>query len=203
VDIQRYRRSGRLIHTRRVVVASRPLHISMRVRNDAPRLRRQEVLDRFRELRVEAGRRGVRTVAAVLMGSHLHWLVVADSPAALWDATRFVFGQLARFLNLRAGRRGKVFEDRYASRCCRSVKDAYAAIGYVLRNPSAAGCRVPARGLDRFTDLGENVLAGDPFLRSVVGPTPGLRRSLLLRMAREAVPFVPLAERRQPRLPGL
>jgi len=137
------------------------------------------------------------------MATHLHWLVVAESPAALRDATRFVFGHLARFLNRSAGRRGKVFVERYASRCCRSARDAYAALGYVLRNPSAAGYRVPARGLDRFTDVGEDVLAGDRFLRSVVGDTAALRRPLLERMAHGPVPFVPLAERRQPPLPGL
>lgn len=151
----------------------------------------------------QARLRGVRTVASVLMGQHLHWLVVPDSAAALRDATRFVFGHLAQFNNRRFGRRGKVFVERFASICCRSVRQAFHALNYVIKNAIAGGYRVPAQGLDRYTDVFEDELASDRFLRAVAGPTPALRRELLARMTRGAVPFVPLAERCQPRLPGL
>jgi len=200
---RRSRRTGLLYHTRRHVVCSRPVHITTRVHDDVPTLRHQDVLDCFRGMVREARRRGVRTVAFVLMRSHLHWLVIPDSAAALQDATRYAFGHLARFINRRHGRRGKVFVERYASSCCESVRHAYQVLNYVLKNPAEAGYRLPARGLDRFAAVYEDVLAGDRFLRSVVGPTPALRQELLARMARGPVPFAPVAERCQPRLPGL
>jgi len=200
---RRSRRTGRLHHTRRQVVRSRPVHITTRVHDDVPSLRRKEVFDYFCELVAEARSRGVRTAAFALLGNHVHWLVVPDSAAALQDATRYAFGHLATFLNRRHGRRGKVFVDRYASSCCPSVRHAFQVLNYVLKNAAEAGYAVPDGGQDPFTAVFEDVLAGDRFLRSVVGPTPALRQALLARMARVAVPFVPLAERCQPRLPGL
>jgi len=179
------------------------MHLTMRVHGDVPRLRQQQVLDYFRHMRAEARRRGVRTIASALLDNHLHWLVVAESAAALRDATRYVFGRLAKFINQFFGRRGKVFVERYASTCARSVRQAFHVLNYVLKNAISAGYRVPAQGLDRFTDVDEDLLAGDRFLRAVVGPTPGLRRALLARMARGPVRFVPLAQRCQPQLPGL
>lgn len=179
------------------------MHLTVRVHQDVPRLRRQAVLDYFRQLVGEARRRGVRTVASALLDSHLHWMVVAESAAALRDATRFVFGHLAKFINRLFGRRGKVFVERFASVCCRSVRQSFHALNYVIKNALSAGHRVPAAGLDRYTDVDEDILASDRFLRAVVGPTAALRRAVLTRMARGAVSFIPLAERCQPRLPGL
>jgi len=200
---RRSRRTGRLLHTRRTVVRSRPMHLTMRVHEDVPGLRRQEILDYVRELVTQARLRGVRTVALALMGRHLHWLVVPESAAALRDATRFVFGHLAKFINRCFGRRGKVFVERYASTCCQSVRQAFHALNYVIKNAIAGGYRVPAQGFDRFTDVFEDELASDRFLRAVAGPTPELRRALLARMTRGPVPFVSLLDRCQPQLPGL
>jgi REP element-mobilizing transposase RayT len=179
------------------------MHLTVRVCDDVPGLRRPEVRDYLREL-VEAARaRGVSSCVVVLMHNHLHWIVTPRSAAALRDATRFVFGHLARFLNRLFGRVGKVFVERYFSTCCRNVRKAYHALNYVLKNPAAAGYRVVGREGDAYSAVFEEELAADPFLRAGVGPTPGLRRALLARMAQGRVAFVPLAERVQPRLPGL
>jgi len=96
-----------------------------------------------------------------------------------------------------------VFVERYASGCCRAVRHAFHVVNYVLKNALVAGHRAPRAGFDRFTDVFEDVLAADRFLRSVLGPTPAARQTLLARMAQGAVPFAPLAERCQARLPGL
>lgn len=137
------------------------------------------------------------------MANHIHILCRADSAEALRDATRYLFGQLARFLNNLFQRRGKVFSDRYWSTCCNSVKHAWMALCYVLKNAKTAGLRVLRGRLDAYTAVDEDLLDADRFLRSMLGPTPPQRRSLLLRMAQGPVPFTPLAERVQARLPGL
>lgn len=72
METRRSHRTGRLLHTRRHVVRSRPLHITMRVHADVPHLRRQEILDYFRELMTQARLRGVRTIASALMRTPPH-----------------------------------------------------------------------------------------------------------------------------------
>ena len=166
-----------------------------------PNLRQPAVWVLLRGLLAEARRRGVRTALIVVMPNHLHWMVVAESRAALRDATRYVFGQLGRELNALAGRsRGKVFDDRFWSSCCRTVRQAFAAFGYALRNPIP---RLGGRGADPYCAFDDDALGSDPFLRSVLGLTPEQRAALLARMTAGPVPFVPLRERLQPSLPGL
>lgn len=179
------------------------MHLTIRVHRDVGNLRDQAVLDELRGLLAGARRRGVRTIAAILMPDHLHWLVVPESADALRDATRYVFGKLAKFVNALLGREGKVFVERYYSACCRSVRQAFHALNYVLKNAVAGGVRRPGQGPDPYAQIDEDVLAGDRFLRSVVGPTPSHWRALLARMWSGPVPFVPVAERCQARLPGL
>lgn len=179
------------------------MHITKRVRVDVPSLRRQEVLDYFGELVEEARPRGVRTFAWVIQEDHIHWYACPESREALADATRYVFGRFAKFVNRLFGRKGKVFEERYFSVVCRSVKQAFVALNYVLKNVIARGYRVPPDRIDRYTRICEDEIAADSFLCSAIGPTPRTRRALLVRMTRGPVPWSPLSERLQPALPGL
>ena len=179
------------------------MHLTKRVVQGLPGLRRPDVLRLFRELVEDARGRGLETVVFAMMNEHLHWVVIPRSAEALRDATRYVFGRFARRLNRLFGRRGKVFTERYWSSCCRSVRHAWQVLGYVLRNARTAGCFVPRGRFDRFAAADEVTIGADNFLRAVLGPTPALRRTELLRLAAGAAPFVPLAARLQLRLPGL
>ena len=179
------------------------MHLTTHVVPGAPSLRQAEVLQHFRELLAGAEQRGVQTVAYAVMAGHIHWIVLCESAEALRDGTRYLFGQLARRLNRMWGRRGKLFVERYWSACCRSAKQAFHALGYVLRNPAVAGYWVRARGVDRYVGANEELLGRDRFLRSVTGTTPEVRRALLLDMAWRVVKWAPLAERMQYSLPGL
>lgn len=203
-------RTGRILHTRRAVSPGRPMHLTVRVRPGVPGLRRTAVLDVLRVLLRAARERGLRTVALAVLPTHVHWVVMTPSAAVLRDATRYVLGRLAKHLNRLFGRRGPVFEDRYWSTCCRTARAAWNVLGYVLRNPWAAGCHTPAPGrrpgvpgIDAYTGVDEELLATNRFLRAVVGPTDSARRAVLARMCAGPAPFVPLVRRLQPRLPGL
>jgi len=179
------------------------MHITTRVVAGLPELRRPEVRRRFKQLLGDARLRGVRTVAFALMDDHIHWLVVADSKQALHDATRYVLSQLARRLNRLWRRRGPLLADRYWSVCCRNVRQAFHALGYVMRNSTTAGCFLPGPdGFDRYVGVDEALLAGDRFLRSVVGPTPRVVRAMLRALADRPVRWRPMVERLQMRLPG-
>jgi len=205
-------RNGRILHTSRPVTPARPIHITTRVSPDVPELRRRPVQLLLRELLVAAAARGVRTLAIAVMPNHLHWVVLAESAAALRDATRYVFGQFARRMNRHWNRTGPVFEDRYWSTCCKTARQSWQALGYVLRNARTAGCHRPAPagapnaripGMDAYTGIDEALCGADRFLRSVLGPTEPARRAALARMCTGPAPFVPLRERLQPSLPGL
>ena len=203
MKMKRSKRSGKLLHTTRDVSTRRPMHITKHTRDHVPSLRRPEVLRYFRQLVAEARDRGVHTAAWVIQDEHLHWFVQPASRDALGDATRYVFGKLARFVNRLFGQRGPVFGERYFSECCRTARHAFQVLGYVLKNAIARGHRALDGGIDRYTHFCEATIAADRFLCAVVGPTPRVRRALLVRMTRGPVPWAPLAERVQPRLPGL
>jgi REP element-mobilizing transposase RayT len=179
------------------------MHLTVKVLPDVPNLRRPEVLSRLRELLEEARQRGLRVVSFSVMPNHVHLYGMPESAAALRDAMRYLLGQLARSLNTIFQRRGKVFEDRYWSTCATSVKQAFHALNYVLKNAAAAGLRVLRGRLDAYSGVDEGLLGADRFLRSLLGPSAFQRRALLLRMAQGPLAFTPLAERLQPRLPGL
>ncbi len=134
-------RSGRIRHRPRDVSTCRPMHLTAKLLPGLPSLRRRGLLAEFRGLRDRAREAGVRTVAYALMDDHIHWIVIAESRAALAAATRLVFGQLARRINRVAGRvRGRVFADRFWSSSGRSVRQAFQMVAYVLRNPYDAAC---------------------------------------------------------------
>jgi len=188
------------------------MHITTHVRPDVPGLRQAPVQALLRQLLAAAAARGVRTLAIAVMPNHLHWVVLADSAAALRDATRYVFSRFARRANRLWNRTGPVFDDRYWSTCCLTARQSWQALGYVLRNARTAGCHRPAPagapdaripGMDAFTGLDEALCGADRFLRSVLGPTERARRAVLVRMCAGPTPFVPLRERLQPSLPGL
>jgi REP element-mobilizing transposase RayT len=124
------------------------MHLTVRVRPDVPSLRCPEVLERLRSLLDAARERGLRVVSFALMPNHIHILGLPKSAEALRDAMRYLLGQLARSLNKLFQRRGKVFEDRYWSTCATSVKQAFHALNYVLKNAATAGLRVLRGGLD-------------------------------------------------------
>lgn len=91
------------------------MDLTQHVRPGLPSLRRREVRDHVRALIGEMGPHGVRVATYALMSNHLHLVVVAESRETLATATRHLFGQLARRLNTLWHRRGRVFDDRFAS----------------------------------------------------------------------------------------
>jgi REP element-mobilizing transposase RayT len=179
------------------------MHLTVKVHDDVPSLRRPELRERLGVLLEGARKRGVRTLSFAIMPNHIHILCIANSAATLRDATRYVLGQLARFVNQLFRRRGKVFTDRYWSTCITTVKQGWTALCYVLKNAKVAGLRVLRGCLDAYSGVDEDLLGADRFLRSVLGPSARQRRAILLRMAQGPLDFTPLEERLQPRLRGL
>jgi REP-associated tyrosine transposase len=79
-----------------------------------------------------------RCHAHCLMGTHYH-LVLEATQARLSEGMRRLNGSYARRFNKRHGRRGHLFDERFASWVIRDERHLEAAIAYVLENPVRAG----------------------------------------------------------------
>jgi REP element-mobilizing transposase RayT len=72
--------------------------------------------------------------AHCLMGTHYH-LVVTASREQLSNGMRRLNGAYARRFNKRHGRRGHLFDERFASFAIEGEQHLEAAVEYVLQNP--------------------------------------------------------------------
>jgi hypothetical protein len=75
-----------------------------------------------------------RIVEFCVRGSHIHLLIEAEGPGFLTSAMRSLNTCLARRINERLGRRGKVLADRYHSRVSTTPRQVRSSILYVLQN---------------------------------------------------------------------
>ncbi len=143
-------------HAVRAPLASRfPVHVTLRVRSDVPRLRTKPVYRLIRRCIIAAGREGFRVVHHSVQGNHLHLIVEAKNSQALSRGMQGLSVRLARRLNGLFGRKGSVFADRYHARILRTPSEVRAALGYVLlnfrRHAREHGRTLPRLWLDPFS----------------------------------------------------
>ncbi|MCA9291708.1 MAG: transposase [Phycisphaerales bacterium] len=92
-------------------------------------------------LAVSVARYPIRVVAFCLMTNHVHLVVIPDDPAALGRAIGRTHLAFSRYFNVKYGRSGHVWQNRYFS-CPLDADHHVAAVRYVERNPVRAGlCR--------------------------------------------------------------
>jgi REP element-mobilizing transposase RayT len=76
----------------------------------------------------------IRVVHASVQHDHLHVLVEASDRGALAKGMLAFQVSAAYWINLAAGRTGRVFSDRYHARVIKTPREARSAIRYVLSN---------------------------------------------------------------------
>ncbi|HEU5057077.1 MAG TPA: transposase, partial [Kofleriaceae bacterium] len=130
-------------HERRVRFAARfPVHVTLRLKDDVPSLRRHGPLRIIQQVIRETGHHAYfRIVHFAVIGNHIHFIVEADGAEALARGTHSLECRLARRLNRHFGRRGKVFADRYHARHLETPTETRNAIRYVLSNHRAHEAR--------------------------------------------------------------
>ena len=112
-----------------------PLHVTMGVLPDARGLRRDRVLGALRaSFRAERDRLGFRLVHYAIQHDHWHMVVEADDDRALARGMMRLNIRCARAVNRLAGRRGRVFRDRYHAQPLRTPKIVRHVLAYVLLN---------------------------------------------------------------------
>ncbi len=112
-----------------------PCHVTLKVREGLPSLRRLEVVREveaaFRRLPV---RRDFRLSHYSIQGDHLHAIVEAEGRDALGRGMKSLAARFARAVNRALGRAGAVLRDRYHLRVLRTPWEVRNALAYVLLN---------------------------------------------------------------------
>src|SRR4051812_8426986 len=120
---------------RRPFTRSQPVHVTMRTLPGTGFLRAwrpfQAITGALRDARE---RFGMRVVHFSVQGNHLHLLVEAEGAESLSRGMQGLTVRIARAVNGVAGRRGKVFADRYHAHVLRTPTEAAYALRYVLQN---------------------------------------------------------------------
>lgn len=128
-------------HLERPLLASRfPAHVTIRVREKIPNLRR---LDPYRVIQRSfqrgCDRFGFRLVHYSVQTNHLHLLAEAKDAVALTRGMQGLQIRTAKALNRLWDRTGSVFDDRYHARILKTPREVRHALGYVLRNAKKHG----------------------------------------------------------------
>jgi REP element-mobilizing transposase RayT len=112
-----------------------PLHVTLRVRQGLPTLRHYELFVEVRNALAAARERfGFRLVHFSVQRDHLHLLAEAADRRALSRGMQGLSIRVARAINRRLQRRGRVFADRYHARALKTPRAARWALRYVLLN---------------------------------------------------------------------
>jgi REP element-mobilizing transposase RayT len=133
-----------------------PILVTTRVMPDVARLRTKVMFAAIRAALAGATKwmyepEPVRFVHASVQGNHLHLLVEAASNTAPSRAMKGLLVSIAKRLNTIAGRRGRVFADRFHARTLATPTAVRNALRYMLLNFRKHGEAGPNQRLDPYS----------------------------------------------------
>jgi REP element-mobilizing transposase RayT len=181
------------------VNAQHPILVTTRVMPDVARLRTKVMYEAIQEALARATKwmyepEPVRFVHASVQGNHLHLLLEAASSEALSRAMKGFLVSCAKRLNRIAGRKGRVFADRFHTRTLATPTAVRNALRYTLLNGRKHGELSASVRLDPYSSAfalpdwmtGENIRLADVTMQVA------LPRTWLLREGwRRAGPISP------------
>jgi REP element-mobilizing transposase RayT len=122
-------------HLRPPLASRHPVHVTLRVVPEVANLRTKHRLQALkRAFRAGSSRLGFRLVHFSVQGNHMHLICEAADRLALSRGVKGLEVRVARRLNALAGRRGRVFGDRYHAHQLKTPREVRAALAYVLLN---------------------------------------------------------------------
>jgi putative transposase len=123
-------------HLRRPPLSFRhPVHVTLRVARGIQNLRGSALFRTVRNALAKAKERfALRLIHFSVQRDHLHLIVEASDRRALSRGIQGLSIRVARALNHRLHRRGKVFADRYHARALKTPRETGSALRYVLLN---------------------------------------------------------------------
>jgi putative transposase len=135
--------------------ANQPVHVTLRVRRGVGHLRRRAMAktigEAIRSASQDGGaaaerRRTFRVVHFSIQPDHLHLIVEATSKRALGRGMGGLASRLARRLNQRTRRKGRLFKERYHARPLATPLEVRRAVAYVLTNSAKHDDPIPDPG---------------------------------------------------------
>ena len=130
--------------------ARAPLHVTLRLREGLPSLRRNLTRACLLRSLVDGRERfGFRLNQFSLQSNHVHLIVEADDARALSRGMKGLAVRFARALNRLWKRKGSVFSDRFHARALRTPREVRSALVYVLQNAKHHGLRL--LGVDPYS----------------------------------------------------
>jgi putative transposase len=119
---------------------SRPLHVTLEVNEEVPNLRAANMAPVVSDAIGRANRRVDFCVVHVcVLGTHVHLICEADGPESLASGMKSLNGTIARAINKRLGRKGRVIASRFHLHVLRTKTEVRNAVQYVLRNAERHG----------------------------------------------------------------
>lgn len=144
------RKAGVAHATRAPLPRHCPAHVTLRLLEGLPSLRRIDVETELRDVFCAMKERSdFKIVHYSIQQNHLHFIVEAGGKEALSRGMQALCIRIAKRLNRIWQRRGTIFKDRYHAQILRTPRQVRNAIVYVLTNAWKHGCRIKA-ALDRF-----------------------------------------------------
>jgi hypothetical protein len=131
----------RAIHDRR-----NPVHVTVRIVGGLPSLRAPNIFPVLRLGLAAASNSSFRVVHYSVQSNHVHLLVEAEETRALARGMQGLGIRLAKAINRRLCRAGRVWADRYHCRALRTPREVRHALVYVLLNGRKHS--VSGRGVD-------------------------------------------------------
>jgi putative transposase len=129
------RQRHRVPHRTRRGFSSGPVHVTLRIRDDAPYLRKLVLYALIRRCMVRSGRKPYfRICHYSIQSNHLHMICEADSQLALSRGIQGFASAMARRINKHIGRSGTFFSERYHMHALRTPSEVRNAVCYVVNN---------------------------------------------------------------------
>ena len=129
-------KNPKVAHARRVkVTKNTPVHVTVKVKKDVPRLRIGRFIRAFRQMLLFCCvRPGFNVVHYSIQHNHVHLLIEADDNAALTNGMKSLSARMALGINRIFGRSGPVLHGRFHMRRLRTPSEVRRALNYVLQN---------------------------------------------------------------------
>jgi putative transposase len=128
------RRKGVAHRARPQHKARHPLHVTLRGEKRLPSLRKQSLFLEIRRALARASCIWFRVLQFSVQADHVHLLVEAHDKVSLSRGMAGLAIRVARAINRQAGRRGRVWGDRYHARMLPTPREVRHALVYVLTN---------------------------------------------------------------------
>jgi len=167
-------------HDRRAEVApTHPQHVTHRIVDDVPSLRRGPVVEVIRAAIAAAHTPEFRVAEFVIESNHLHMIIEAASNDARSRGLKGLMGRIARGVNRTFGRTGKVFADRFHARALKTPREVRNALRYVLNNTRHHDANIELMGPTWFDPFSSGAWFGG-WKPPVAADTPWKRKLLAL-----------------------